>query len=151
VGARTNDHVFKPIEGKRLAQTIAVMTEDGSLGGRGKVTDVLPEIVSRCATEVVYAAGSRETLRAVAGLCRDRRLPALVAVEEAMACGVGLCMSCVVPVQRADGKGYDNLRACIDGPALNPARILWDRWVGDEPRMIPTPPEGFPPVKSWPG
>jgi Iron-sulfur cluster binding domain of dihydroorotate dehydrogenase B len=68
-----------------------------------------------------------------------------------MACGVGLCMSCVVPVQRADGKGYDNLRACIDGPALNPARILWDRWVGDEPRMIPTPPEGFPPVKSWPG
>jgi hypothetical protein len=34
---------------------------------------------------------------------------------------------------------------------FNPARILWDRWMGDEPRMLPTPPEGFPAVRTWPG
>ena len=50
-----------------------------------------------------------------------------------MACGFGLCFTCTVPVIRKDGSGYDNLRACIEGPVFNPARILWDRWMGEEP------------------
>jgi hypothetical protein len=54
-------------------------------------------------------------------------------------------------VIRKDGSGYDNLRACIDGPVFNPARILWDRWIGEEQRMIGTPPEGFPVATTWPG
>jgi hypothetical protein len=62
-----------------------------------------------------------------------------------------MCFTCTVPVIRKDGSGYDNLRSCIDGPVFNPARILWDRWMGDEPRMTPTPPEGFPVVRTWPG
>ncbi len=68
-----------------------------------------------------------------------------------MACGFGLCFSCTVPVIRKDGSGYDNLRACIDGPVFNPARILWDRWIGEEQRMIGTPPKGFRVATTWPG
>jgi dihydroorotate dehydrogenase electron transfer subunit len=84
-------------------------------------------------------------------VCAERQIPSQIAVEEAMACGIGLCFSCTVPVIRKDGSGYDNLRACIDGPVFNPARILWDRWLGeDRPRAV-TPPEGFPVVKAWPG
>jgi dihydroorotate dehydrogenase electron transfer subunit len=150
VAAPSHDHVFKPIEGKRLAQTIAIVTEDGSLGARGRAMDAVPAMADRCGTDVVYAAGSRETLRAVADFCRARRLPSQVGVEEAMACSLGLCLTCVVPVQRPDGKGYENLRACVEGPAFDPARILWDRWMGEQSRMIPTPPEGFPAVTSWP-
>ena len=61
-----------------------------------------------------------------------------------MACGIGLCFTCTVPVIRKDGSGYDNLRACIDGPVFNPARILWDRWMGEEPRMIADAARGLP-------
>ena len=50
-----------------------------------------------------------------------------------------------------DGSGYDNLRACVEGPVFNPARMLWDRWLSDAPTMLPTPPEGLPVVRSWPG
>ena len=57
----------------------------------------------------------------------------------------------VVPVARRDGTGYDNLRACVDGPVFNPARVLWDRWLGERPTMLPTPPEGLPVVRAWPG
>ena len=71
-------------------------------------------------------------LRQVAAFCVGRRLPAQVAVREQMACGMGLCFSCVVPVMRKDGSGFDHLRACTEGPVFNPARILWDRWDGDE-------------------
>jgi dihydroorotate dehydrogenase electron transfer subunit len=151
VGAEDLEHVFKPIEGKRLSQTIAIMTADGSLGERGSVLDVLPQAVEQSGAQVIYAAARRSTLRSIAEFCTERQIPAQMAIEEHMACGIGLCFTCTVPVIRKDGSGYDNLRACTDGPVFNPARILWDRWMGDEPKMTPTPPEGFPVVRSWPG
>ena len=131
IGARTLDAVFKPIEAKRLSQTVSIVTADGSLGEKGGVLDVLPEAVARANSEVLYAAAGPRTLRDVAEFCAVRRIPAQVAVEERMGCGFGLCGTCVVPVVRKDGKGTDNLRACIDGPVFNPARIAWDRWIAD--------------------
>lgn len=151
VGAESHDEVFKPIDGKRLSQTIAILTADGSLGERGTVLDALPRMVDSTGAQVVYAAARRATLRAVAEFCMEREIPSQIAVEEGMACGIGMCFTCTVPVIRRDGSGYDNLRSCTDGPVFNPARILWDRWMGDEPRMLPTPPEGFPVVRTWPG
>jgi dihydroorotate dehydrogenase electron transfer subunit len=151
IGAQDLEHVFKPIEGKRLSQTISIMTADGSLGEQGSILDALPEAVDATGAQVIYAAARRSTLRAIAEFCMQRQIPAQMAVEEHMACGIGLCFTCTVPVIRKDGSGYDNLRACTDGPVFNPARILWDRWMGDEPKMKPTPPEGFPAIRSWPG
>ena len=151
VGAEDQEHVFKPIEGKRLSQTIIVVTGDGSMGERGRIADLLPAMAENANVQVVYAAGQRRTLREVADFCADRQIPSQMAVEEQMACGMGMCFTCVVPVIRKDGSGYDNLRACTEGPVFNPARILWDRWMGDEPRMAPTPPGGFPAVRTWPG
>ncbi len=151
LGAPDESRVFKPIEAKRLAQTIAVVTADGSLGDRGSAADVLPRVVQDSGTEVVYATGPRRLLRDVAEFCMERRIPSQIAVDEDLACGTGLCFTCAVPVIRKDGSGYDNLRACLDGPVFNPARVFWDRWMGDETRAVPTPPEGFSPlVGSWP-
>jgi dihydroorotate dehydrogenase electron transfer subunit len=128
IGGATLEAVFKPIEAKRLSQLVTVMTDDGTLGERGSITDALPGAVERCGAEVVYAAGRPALLRAVAALCRTRKLPAQVAVEERMGCGYGLCGTCAVPVAFKDGSGWDHARACVDGPVFNPARILWDRW-----------------------
>jgi dihydroorotate dehydrogenase electron transfer subunit len=151
LGANEESHVFKPIEAKRLSQTIVIVTADGSLGERGSVMDVVPRAAQSAGTEVIYAAGPRPMLRSVAEYCIEQRVPAQVAVEEELACGTGLCFTCVVPVIRKDGSGYDNLRACTEGPVFNPARVFWDRWTNVDIRAIPTPPEGFPPVvSSWP-
>jgi len=146
LGATSQDRILKPIEAKRLSRINSIVTADGSAGEAGHVVDVLEGIVARCGSEVVYAAGPRPLLRQVAEFCRERGIPAQVAVEETMACGTGVCWGCVVPVARRDGKSYDHLRACVEGPAMNAARILWDRWGTSEP--APTPPEGFPPVAA---
>jgi dihydroorotate dehydrogenase electron transfer subunit len=151
IGGRSLETVFKPIEAKRLSQTVAVMTSDGSLGERGGILGAVPDMVERTNTQVVYAAGDAATLQRIAALCRARDLPAQVLIDERMACGFGLCYACVVPVARPDGSGYDNVRACVDGPVFNPARVLWDRWRSDAPVMAPTPPEGLPVVRAWPG
>ncbi|MGZ8604466.1 MAG: dihydroorotate dehydrogenase electron transfer subunit [Actinomycetota bacterium] len=151
VGAESMEQVYKPIDAKRMSQTVAIATADGSLGERGSVLDVLPGMLESTGAQVVYAAARRSTLRAVAETCMDRRIPSQMAVEEHMACGIGLCFTCTIPVIRKDGSGFDNLRVCTDGPVFNPARILWDRWMGDEPKMMPTPPEAFRVARTWPG
>lgn len=151
VGAESEDRVFKPIEAKRVSQTISIVTKDGSMGEAGQVIDVLPRVLEGTPAQVVYAAGPRRALRAVADVCLERRIPSQVAVEESMACGLGMCFTCVVPVIRKDGSGYDNVRSCVDGPVFNTARVFWDKWMADVPAVLATPPEGFPAVRSWPG
>ena len=143
VGARTQDRVFKPVEAKRLSVTVSITTEDGTMGDRGVVTDVLPGMVTRGDTEVVYACGPNGMLRAVSEYCAEQRIPTQVAVEELMACGMGVCWTCVVPVIRRDGKGWDYLRSCVEGPVFSGARVWWDKWLGGRTAPIQTPPHGF--------
>lgn len=143
VGARDQERVFKPVEGKRLSVSFAVTTEDGSLGDRGMVTDLLPATIERCGTQVVYACGPNPMLRAVSEFCMGAGIPCQVAVEELMACGMGVCWTCVVPVIRKDGRGWDNLRCCREGPVFPGARIWWERWLGTPTAPVATPPEGF--------
>jgi len=143
IGARDQDRVFKAVEGKRLSNVITITSEDGSVGDRGKVTDVLPAMVSRCRTEMVYACGPNPMLRAVAEYCTQHRIPSQVALEEMMACGLGVCWTCVVPVIRKDGQGWDNLRACVEGPVFSGARVWWEKWLGAPAAPTVTPPHGF--------
>lgn len=143
VGARDQERIFKPVEAKRLSVAVAMTTEDGSMGERGRVTDVLPGMVTRCESEVVYACGPNPMLRAVAEYCSEQGIPTQVAVEEMMACGLGVCWTCVVPVIRRDGGGWDYLRSCVDGPVFSGARVWWEKWLGGRSAPIQTPPQGF--------
>jgi dihydroorotate dehydrogenase electron transfer subunit len=140
LGARDHGRVFKPIEGKRLALSIVITTEDGSMGLRGRVTDALRSTIDRTGAQVVYACGPNPMLRAVAWMCGELGIPCQVAVEEMMACGIGVCWTCAVPVIAQDGRGWWNVRACVEGPVFNAARIWWDRWLGERAGALP---EGF--------
>ena len=143
VGAKTQERVFKPVEAKRLSVSVATTTEDGSLGERGKVTDVLPGMVTRSESQVVYACGPNGMLRAVAEYCAEQGIPSQVAVEELMACGMGVCWTCVVPVVHRDGSGWSYERSCYEGPVFSGARVWWEKWLGGRSAPVQTPPEGF--------
>jgi dihydroorotate dehydrogenase electron transfer subunit len=144
VAATSQDRLFKPIEGKRLAHSITIVTEDGSVGERGDPIELMATSLERHGSEVVYAAGSREMVRRVAAFCRERRIPAQVALEELMACGLGLCYTCVIPVATQRGRTFEHLRACVDGPVFNAGRVLWDRWAGDDDPERAGVPDGLP-------
>ena len=103
LGAATEARLFGVLEAKRMSQSVAVTTDDGSLGDRGIVSDVLPDLLSRTAAEVVYACGPMGMLASVADLAARFGAHSQCAVEEAMACGVGVCMTCVLPVVGDDG------------------------------------------------
>ena len=130
MGAGSQDRLFNAIEAKRLATSALFTTEDGSFGTQGRVTDVMERALDSGAVGVVYACGPMAMLRAVSEVAKRHRLPVQVAVEEAMACGVGVCMTCVVPYKR-EGQVV-NVRSCVEGPVLNGRRIQWDL-IGPQP------------------
>ncbi len=125
LGAATERRLFGTLEARRAAQSVAVTTEDGSVGTPGRVTDVLPELLARTGAAVVYACGPMGMLRAVAALAEEHGVWSQCAVEESMACGVGVCMTCVLPVRGDDGM-VRMVRSCIEGPVFRGDRVLWD-------------------------
>ena len=124
LGAATADRLFGELIAKRLIGAVTVTTDDGSAGREGIVTDVLDEAVQRIKAEIIYACGPMPMLRAVGEVARTRAIHAQVAVEEAMACGIGVCMTCVLPVRGDDGTSRF-VRSCVDGPVFDAARIRW--------------------------
>jgi dihydroorotate dehydrogenase electron transfer subunit len=125
LGARGADRVFGALRARRMGETTTLTTEDGSLGMRGRVTDVLPGVIADARADVVYACGPMPMLRGVTAVAVEFDIPVQVAVEEAMACGIGLCMTCVVPVIGDDGVTR-MVRACVDGPAFRGERVRFD-------------------------
>jgi dihydroorotate dehydrogenase electron transfer subunit len=124
VGAASASRLFGEMVAKRTIGAVTVTTDDGSAGEQGLVTDVLPDAITRVNAEVVYACGPMAMLRAVADVARAHAIHAQVAVEEAMACGIGVCMTCVLPVRGADGASRF-VRSCVEGPVFDAERVRW--------------------------
>jgi dihydroorotate dehydrogenase electron transfer subunit len=125
LGAATGDRVFGALTARRTGRTATVTTEDGSLGARGIVTDMMGQIIHEARTDVIYACGPMQMLRQVSLLARRYDIPVQVAAEELMACGIGVCMSCVLPVVGSDGITR-MVRSCVDGPVFRGEQVRWD-------------------------
>jgi dihydroorotate dehydrogenase electron transfer subunit len=129
VGAATQDRMFGALDAKRMATSVAFTTDDGSYGEQGRVSDALPAVIEKARADVVYACGPMAMLEAVyavsAAAYNGQGIPTQLAVEESMACGIGVCMTCVLPVIGEDGQTR-MLRSCIDGPVFAGDRIRWD-------------------------
>jgi dihydroorotate dehydrogenase electron transfer subunit len=124
VGAATEDKLFGVLDLKRLASGLTITTDDGSSGVQGRVTDVLDDVMDRAGADVVYACGPMPMLAEVARISTKRRVFSQCAVEEAMACGIGVCMTCVLPVVGDDGVTR-MVRSCVDGPVFRGDRVRW--------------------------
>ncbi|WP_283134017.1 dihydroorotate dehydrogenase electron transfer subunit [Rhizohabitans arisaemae] len=125
LGAPSADRVFGALRARRMGETTTLTTDDGSLGMRGSVTDMLPHVIADSQADVVYACAPMAVLRSVAAVAARHGIPAMVSVEEAMACGIGVCMSCVLPVVGDDGITR-LVRSCVDGPVFRGERVRFD-------------------------
>jgi dihydroorotate dehydrogenase electron transfer subunit len=143
VGAATANRLHGVDELAAAGAQVHVTTDDGSAGRHGTVTDALVELlVGVDGVPHVYACGPMAMLAAVERVTRAAAPDADVqcAVEEAMACGIGVCMTCVLPVVGADGHTR-MLRSCREGPVFDGSRVRWDA-VGTVPDGCVGTPEG---------
>jgi dihydroorotate dehydrogenase electron transfer subunit len=111
---------------KRLGVKIKISTEDGGVGRKGLVTELLAEELSP--DSVVYACGPLGMLRGVAVVAARAGARCLVSLERSMACGIGVCLGCAVKgAAHAPADFKEFKMVCSDGPVFESAEIDWDR------------------------
>lgn len=115
LGAASEDQPFGVAQAKALTQDVLIT---------GNVTDPLPQAIRALNATVVHACGPMPMLRSVTRIAVELAARCWTAVEQPTACGVGLCMACVLPVIGGDGVSR-SVRACTDGPVFDGARIRW--------------------------
>ncbi|MBC8535115.1 dihydroorotate dehydrogenase electron transfer subunit [Feifania hominis] len=125
LGFRDISRVVLVDDFRKLSCNLSVMSDNGSFGERGFVTDKMAEILRRGEADRVYACGPKAMLKAVAELAAQYSLPCEVSMEERMGCGIGACLVCACAVRRANGE-RDYVHVCKDGPVFDASEVDFD-------------------------
>jgi dihydroorotate dehydrogenase electron transfer subunit len=125
LGASTAMKIYAPLDGKRSVSSLTITTEDGSTGKTGKVTDAIREIIESNEIDIIYSCGPMGMLEAINNIAEEFNIMHQCSIEESMACGIGVCMTCVLPIKGEDGQ-IRMLRSCIDGPVVAGESVIWD-------------------------
>lgn len=137
IGAATGERLHGVMDAKRVSATATFTTDDGSYGTKGRVTDVLGSVIERSGAQLIYACGPNPMLAAVTATAKQYGIAVQVAVEEKMACGTGVCFTCVLPVRDQDDT-VSMRRACLEGPVFDGTTIAWDESRYDVGATAPT-------------
>ena len=105
---------------------IQIATDDGTEGHAGYVTDLLKQAwQSGSPPDRVYVCGPEPMMRAAATICFAAKIPCWVSLETPMACGFGVCFSCVTKIVVDTEPGWDYRRTCIEGPVFSASELVW--------------------------
>lgn len=122
-GARSAEYFAGVEEFRHLGVDVRLSTDDGSLGHHGFVTDLLREVLGESPQCRIVCCGPEPMMEAVAEIAAQAKAPCSVSLETPMACGIGICFSCVARVR--DEGGWDYKRTCVEGPVFDAEQLLW--------------------------
>jgi dihydroorotate dehydrogenase electron transfer subunit len=120
-GVRTADLAAGVDDFRAAGAEVHLATDDGSLGFHGFVTELLEQ---HTPPQHLIGCGPEPMLKALAGLALRLHVPCHLSLETPMACGVGVCFSCVTRVRTEDG--WDYRRVCVEGPVFDAAHLTWE-------------------------
>ena len=125
-GVRNESYLAGVDDFRRLGIDVHLATEDGSCGHNGLVTDLVPSVVGGSTQGCrMVCCGPEPMMKAVAGLAQQLGVPCQVSLETPMACGIGICFSCVAKIRDAAG-AWDYRRTCVEGPVFDASRVEFD-------------------------
>jgi dihydroorotate dehydrogenase electron transfer subunit len=128
VGGRRSVDILCEEEFRALGWEVRATTEDGSHGEKGLVTQALLAEIRNQKSEIrnfkLFACGPTPMLKAVGKIAEESNLPAELSMDEHMCCGVGVCLTCVIPIKTHDGWEYQ--RTCTEGPVFDARQIVWE-------------------------
>jgi len=124
-GARTAGFLAGVEDFQKVGLDVRLCTEDGSCGHHGLVTDLLEQVLAEGqSTKRIASCGPEPMLEAVARIAAASGTECEVSLETPMACGVGICFTCVAKIKDASGD-WDYRRTCVEGPVFDAERIEW--------------------------
>jgi len=130
IGACGKEHLCRVKEFSAAGCSVLVSTDDGSCGRPGYVSGLLESFLDKpgnvSAIPLIYACGPGPMLQAVAFVAEKYGVPGYCSLEAHMACGIGACMGCVIPVRGAGGR-EEYKRVCNDGPVFGLQEPDWGK------------------------
>jgi dihydroorotate dehydrogenase electron transfer subunit len=128
-GARSAPFLAGVDDFRHLGVEVRLSTDDGTSGHHGFVTDVLREVLNEQTTDhrpptTIVCCGPEPMMAAVAKIAQQYGVPCQVSLETPMACGIGICFTCVAKIRQADGS-WDYRRTCVEGPVFAAEQIVW--------------------------
>jgi dihydroorotate dehydrogenase electron transfer subunit len=122
-GCRTADYLACVDDFRRSGIKVHLSTDDGSQGHCGSVIDLVPPLVEQSGPACrIVACGPEKMLHATVAIARRLGVPCQVSLESPMACGIGICFSCVTKIRDAQGQ-WDYRRICVEGPVFDAADV----------------------------
>lgn len=122
LGFRSNPILVEDF--RKYADVVHVATEDGSLGYKGRVLELLHQ--QKPKADMIYSCGPKPMLRAVAEWAKTNNISAELSLEERMACGIGACLVCSCKTKEDKGKDWQYKRVCKDGPVFKRDEVIWE-------------------------
>lgn len=122
LGARIQAELLCLTGFRELGFTVQCITDDGSSGERGFVSDILHRNLTASHRAVVFSCGPVPMLKAVSTLCELYSATCQVSLETHMACGISACLGCALPAKNAQ---KEFVHVCKDGPVFNSREIAW--------------------------
>lgn len=123
-GAKTKEDLPLMTEFKEQGFELHLSTDDGSLGFKGFITELVEKKLTSLKPCQVYACGPQAMLASMAKIVQKWQLPAEFSLEARMGCGFGVCYGCVWPIRR-EGK-IEWTRICLEGPVFPAEAIAWE-------------------------
>ena len=125
VGGRRRVDILCEKDFAAIGWEIRVATEDGSHSEKGLVTQpLIAELKRHASGKKLYACGPTPMLKVIGKIAEDFNLPAELSMDDHMCCGVGTCLTCVIPVKAGDSWKYQ--RTCTEGPVFDSRQIVWE-------------------------
>jgi len=99
-------------------------TDDGSLGFKGLVSELLEAEIRRTRPDRLFVCGPDPMMEAVSRISLRLSIPCRLSLESRMGCGFGACWGCVKKIRRAGSEDW--IKICEEGPVFESAEIVWD-------------------------
>lgn len=126
IGGRSAIDVLLVREYQALGCDVRIATNDGTLGTKGFVTELLKDAIASNAVTCLAACGPNPMLKAVSDLALPAGITAEISLDHPMCCGIGACFACVLKVKDTNPDGWRYSRSCLEGPVYDARNVYWD-------------------------
>lgn len=124
MGARNKDLLIFVDEMKAVCDDVVIMTDDGSAGRKGLVTEPLKEMCeSQCPPAEVVAIGPPIMMKFASQTTEPYKIPTVVSLNTIMVDGTGMCGGCRVNI------GGETKFVCVDGPDFDAHKVDWNNMM----------------------
>ncbi|PYG89916.1 dihydroorotate dehydrogenase electron transfer subunit [Ruminiclostridium sufflavum DSM 19573] len=126
MGFRSESAVVLEEQFKAAANTVEVVTDDGTYGKKAFVTELLEQRILEQKPDIVYTCGPAPMMRKVAAIAEKSDIACQVSMEQRMGCGIGACLVCACKTKKGGNDDWGFSHVCKDGPVFWSTDVCWE-------------------------